>query len=63
MPLFGNRLICTHIHDNDCMYDHDMHMIPFDGAVDYDRVTRQIRESGFFRHADAGGSCQKQHGL
>lgn len=47
MPLFGNRLICTHIHDNDCMYDHDMHMIPFDGAVDYDRVTRQIRESGF----------------
>ena len=24
-----------------------MHMIPFDGAVDYDRVTRQIRESGF----------------
>lgn len=47
MPLFGNRLICTHIHDNDCEYDHDLHLIPFDGKADFDRVARQIRESGF----------------
>ncbi|MBQ8357541.1 MAG: sugar phosphate isomerase/epimerase [Clostridia bacterium] len=47
MPLFGQRLICTHIHDNSGVFDHDEHMIPFDGNLNFDRVTRQIRESGF----------------
>lgn len=47
MPLFGKRLICTHIHDNNCEFNRDMHLIPFDGKADFDRVARQIRESGF----------------
>ena len=47
MPLFGKKLICTHIHDNSGVFDADEHMIPFDGKLDFDRVARQIRESGF----------------
>lgn len=47
MPLFGNRLCCLHIHDNDGVYNKDQHLIPFDGKMDFARVTRQIRESGF----------------
>lgn len=47
MPLFGKRLICTHIHDNTGVFDSDNHFIPFDGAMDYERVARQIRESGY----------------
>ena len=47
MPLFGDRLICTHIHDNLGIFNDDRHMLPFDGALDFDRVARQIRDSGF----------------
>ena len=47
MPLFGSRLICTHLHDNLGIFNDDRHMLPFDGGVDFDRVARQIRESGF----------------
>ena len=45
MPIFGKRLICTHIHDNDLEYD--CHYLPFDGKIDFERVARQIRESGY----------------
>ena len=47
MPLFGDKLTYTHIHDNLCQYNGDLHMIPFDGAIDFERVTRQLRESGY----------------
>lgn len=47
MPLFGDRLICTHLHDNFAKYDEDSHLIPFEGTTDFERVARQIRESGF----------------
>ncbi len=42
LPLVGDRLICTHIHDND-MID-DLHLIPFDGKIDWQRVMRQLKE-------------------
>ena len=42
LPLVGDRLICTHIHDND-MVD-DLHLIPFDGKIDWQRVMRQLKE-------------------
>lgn len=42
LPLVGDRLICTHIHDND-MVD-DLHLIPFDGKIDWDRITRQLKQ-------------------
>lgn len=47
MPIFGDRLICTHIHDNTGIYNDDCHRLPFDGCVNFERVARQIRESGF----------------
>lgn len=42
LPLVGDRLICTHIHDND-MVD-DLHLIPFDGKIDWQRVMRQLKD-------------------
>lgn len=47
MPLFADKLICTHIHDNDCIYDHDQHRIPFDASIDFDRVSSELRASDF----------------
>lgn len=47
MPLFGDKLIALHIHDNMCKYDGDLHMIPFDGMINFYRVGEQIRNSGF----------------
>ena len=47
MPLFGHRLICTHIQDNTCEVNLDRHLIPFDGTIPFDDVARQLRESGY----------------
>ena len=47
MPLFGKKLIITHIHDNNREYDRDRHLIPFDGDLPFDLITKQIKESGF----------------
>lgn len=50
MPLFGKRLIYTHIHDNfgpGEVNDGDIHYLPFDGGIDYGRVAEHIRRSGF----------------
>jgi len=54
MPLFGDRLFCTHIHDNlglaptkDVDYRDDLHKIPFDGNIDYEKVCTSIGNSGF----------------
>lgn len=47
MPLFGDRLICTHIHDNTAVFNEDSHFLPFDGACDFDYVAATIRESGY----------------
>ncbi len=47
LPLYGDRLLCTHVHDNDCVKDSDLHLLPFDGRLDFGRVTRQLREVGY----------------
>ena len=47
MPIFGKRLICTHIHDNHGIYNGDDHMLPFDACMDFEKVARRIRESGY----------------
>ncbi len=47
MPLFGDRLICTHIHDNSGIYNEDLHLIPFDGTNDFERIAGQLRRSSF----------------
>ncbi len=47
MPLFGDRLLCLHIHDNRCLYNVDEHYLPFDGLIDFGHVAQQIRASGY----------------
>lgn len=50
MPLFGNRLIYTHIHDNfgpGTHKDGDIHYMPFDGGIDYKLVAGHIKNSGY----------------
>lgn len=47
MPIFGKRLVCTHLHDNTGEYNSDNHFLPFEGTLDFERVARQIRESGY----------------
>jgi len=47
MPLFGKRLVCTHIHDNSGEFNADNHQLPFDGAIDYEKFARHIQASGY----------------
>ena len=47
MPLFADRLICTHIHDNTGVFNSDNHWLPFEGQMDYVRVADQLRASGY----------------
>lgn len=54
MALYGNRLLCTHIHDNwgvtrpgfiECR--DDKHLLPFDGTMDWHYVAEKIKASGY----------------
>ena len=47
VALFPEKLVCTHIHDNSGVYMMDDHWLPFDGAMDWERKARFIRESGY----------------
>ena len=49
MPLFSDKLVALHVHDNHCVHNGDEHMIPFDASIDFDRVTSQIADSPFDR--------------
>ena len=43
---YGNRLKTLHIHDNDG--NDDLHGIPFDGNVDYDRFIAKLKELDYY---------------
>lgn len=47
MPLFGNRIICTHIHDNSGVYNRDDHLIPFDGNINFYNVADTLVKNKF----------------
>lgn len=47
MPFFGDKLVYTHIHDNYCEYNGDLHMIPFDGNIDFSNAAEHIKKSAF----------------
>jgi len=47
MPVFGDRIVCTHIHDNSGLFNEDMHLIPFDGQINFNRFAEHIRNSGY----------------
>lgn len=40
MPLFGDRLRQLHVHDN--YFERDIHLIPYDGMIDFERVAASI---------------------
>ena len=46
MPLWGERLVAPHISDNDKLLDKDMHMLPFDGIIDFDKTAYEIAKCG-----------------
>lgn len=47
MPIFGNRIICTHIHDNNGVYNDDSHLLPFDGNIDFKKVIYRLEKANF----------------
>lgn len=47
MPVFGERIKCIHTHDNHAEYQGDTHLVPGDGALDFVRITNQLRRAGF----------------
>lgn len=47
MPLFSDRCITTHIHDNNMRYNVDEHLMPFDGSIDFRRTAEILRESDY----------------
>jgi len=55
MALYGDRLLGTHINDNLGVRDFngvttwidDLHLLPFDGIVDWQDVAAKIKASGF----------------
>lgn len=47
MPLFGKRLICTHVQDNNAVFNEDLHILPFDGKVNFERVAMWLNKYGY----------------
>ena len=47
MPLFGDRMIAIHIHDNSALRDEDLHLLPYDGAINMDRAAEHFARSGY----------------
>ena len=45
LPKIGNRLFCTHIHDNDTLSD--QHLIPFDGQIDFNSIASELKHCGY----------------
>ncbi len=45
--LFGDKLACTHVHDNRGIYCSDDHLLPFDGINDWERDAALIRQCGY----------------
>ena len=46
MPMWGDRLVATHISDNEFVCDKDMHMLPFDGKIDFNETACEIAQCG-----------------
>lgn len=47
VAFWGEKLICTHIHDNHGRYMGDEHLLPFDGNMDWERKAKFIKLSGY----------------
>ena len=47
MPLFGDRLVQLHVHDNFLEYNGDSHLLPYDGKIDFERVAKSIGKAKY----------------
>ncbi len=47
MPLFGDRCITTHIHDNNMRHNEDEHLLPFDGSIDFRRTAELLNRYNY----------------
>ena len=47
MKLFGDRLVCTHLEDNNMVHNEDLHILPFDGKADFVLASQQIKEYNY----------------
>ena len=47
MPIFGKRIAALHLHDNNAVYDNDIHLLPYDGKIDMDRAAKHLAKSGY----------------
>ena len=50
MDVYGDRLICTHIHDNfgkGYCEDPDLHYLPFDGNIDYAVMMSKLNKCNY----------------
>lgn len=45
LRMLGNRLVCTHVHDNN--YRQDMHLIPFLGEIDWKAQMTVLKEINY----------------
>ncbi len=65
LGIFGDRLAVTHIDDNDAEFD--LHLMPFDGNVDWERDAAQLAKTEFARQRICAetsfGAAKKIDGL
>lgn len=47
MPLFGDRLVQLHVHDNFLEHNGDSHLLPYDGKIDFERVAKSIGKAKY----------------
>lgn len=42
LPMWEDRLVATHISDNEAVLDTDQHLLPFDGVIDFEKLARNL---------------------
>ena len=47
MTLFGDQLVCTHIEDNNAVFEEDLHILPFDGKFDFNRGVELMKRYNY----------------
>ena len=48
MKKLGHKTVALHIHDNNCELKNDLHLLPYDGKIDFDNeVALDLAESGY----------------
>lgn len=47
LPYFKDRVGALHLQDNMCQLDRDLHLIPYDGLIDMESVTKRLAKSSY----------------